>query len=91
MVRDFYRLCANGQRRDYLRRGNQYDEEKTEYRLEFKNWLEKLKYEHNVRMRDRNRYWLYGLLIAGGLIGLSVFYIVPKWRQTLDIKQDTTE
>ena len=65
-------------------------EQKAEYHLDFKNWLEKLKYEHNVRMRNRNRYWVYGLLIAGGLIGWFVFYIVPKWRQTLDIKQDPT-
>ena len=63
----------------------------TEYYLEFKNCLAKLKYDHNVRMRDRNRYWIYGELVVGGLIGLFVFYIVPKWRQTLDIKQDASE
>lgn len=65
-----------------------YGGTKTQYHLEFKNELEKLKYDHNVQMRGRNRYWLYSELILGGLIGLFVFYIVPKWRQTLDIKQD---
>jgi len=60
----------------------------TEYHLEFKNCLAKLKYDHNVRMRDRNRYWIYGELVVGGLIGLFVFYFVPRWRNTLDIKQD---
>jgi hypothetical protein len=70
---------------------DRYGGTKTKYHLEFKNCLAKLKYDHNVRMRDRNRYWLYSELILGGLIGLFVFYIVPKWRQTLDIKQDPTE
>lgn len=68
-----------------------YGGTKTQYHLEFKNLLEKLKYDHNVQMRGRNRYWVYSELILGGLIGLFVFYIVPKWRQTLDIKQDPTE
>ncbi len=70
---------------------DRYGGTKTKYHLEFKNLLEKLKYDHNVQMRGRNRYWLYSELILGGLIGLFVFYIVPKWRQTLDIKQDPTE
>lgn len=67
---------------------DRYGGTKTKYRLEFKNCLAKLKYDHNVRMRDRNRYWIYGELVVGGLIGLFVFYFVPRWRNTLDIKQD---
>ena len=31
----------------------------------FKNTLEELKYYHNVRMQDRNRYWVYGQLTIG--------------------------
>ena len=58
--------------------------------IAFKNSLEELKYYHNVRMRERNRYWVYGQLIVGGLFGLFVFYIVPKWRNTLDPQNDTS-
>jgi len=52
--------------------------------IEFKNSLEELKYYHNLQMLDRNRYWLYGQLILGGLLSLCAFYIIPKWRNTLD-------
>ena len=58
--------------------------------VEFKNGLEEVKYYHNVRMRDRNRYWVYGLMIVGGAIGLFVFYVVPKWRSKFDKERDTT-
>ncbi|MCG8345123.1 MAG: hypothetical protein MI685_08200 [Chlorobiales bacterium] len=58
--------------------------------IEFKNTLEELKYYHNLQMRDRNRYWLYGELIVGGLIGLFVFYIIPKRRNILDNPYDTS-
>ena len=57
---------------------------------EFKNSLEELKYYHNVRMRDRNGYWVYGEMIVGGLLGLFVFYIVPKWRKTQETQHGTT-
>jgi len=39
-------------------------------------------------MRDRNRYWVYGELIAGGLLGLLVFYIVPKLRKSQETQND---
>ena len=55
---------------------------------EFKNSLEELKYHHNVRMLNRNRYWVYGQLIIGGFIGLIVFYIVPKMRGTLETEYE---
>ena len=58
-------------------------------RVEFKNGLEELKYHHNVQMRDRNRYRVYGLMIVGGAIGLSAFYVVPKWRNKLDMERGT--
>lgn len=70
---------------------DRYGGVETEWRpIEFKNSLEELKYYHNVQMRDRNGYWVYGQLIVGGLIGLFVFYIVPKWRNTLETQHDTT-
>lgn len=54
------------------------------YPTEFKNSLEEGKYYHNRRMRDRNRYWVFGQLIIGGLVGVFAFYVVPKWRSKLD-------
>lgn len=70
---------------------DRYGGVETEWRpTEFKNTLEELKYYHNVRMRDRNRYWVYGKLIVGGLLGLFVFYIIPKWRNTLEDQHDTS-
>lgn len=70
---------------------DRYGNVQTEWRaIEFKNTLERLKYDHNVSMRDRNRYWVYGMLFVGGLIGLFVFYVVPKWRNTLPAESDTS-
>lgn len=70
---------------------DQYGGVQTEWRpIEFKNSLEELKYYHNVRMRDRNRYWVYGSLIVGGLIGLFVFHTIPKWRSILEPQDDAT-
>lgn len=67
----------------------QTDENVYEWRpVKFKNGLEELKYYHNVRMRDRNSYWMYGSMIAGGAIGLLVFFVVPKWRDKLEAKDD---
>ena len=59
--------------------------------IEFKNSLEELKHYHNVRMRDRNRYWVYGELIVGGFLGLFLFYIVPKWRYPQETLPHKTE
>ena len=71
---------------------NRYGVVQTERRpIEFKNPIEQSKYYHNVRMRDRNSYWVYGQMIVGGLFGLFVFYILPKWRNTLESHHDTTE
>jgi hypothetical protein len=58
--------------------------------IEFKNTLEELKYYHNVRMRDRNRYWVYGILAFGALAGAFVFFVVPRWGGTLGNEHDTT-
>ena len=70
---------------------DRYGGVQTEWRpTEFKDTLEELKYYHNVRMRDRNRYWVYGNLVVGGLLGLFVFYIIPKWRNTLEHQYDTS-
>ena len=70
---------------------NRYGEVQTEWHpTEFKNTLEELKYYHNERMRDRNRYWVYGELIVGGLLGFFVFYIIPKWRKTQEHQHDTS-
>ncbi len=53
----------------------------------FKNDLERLKYEHNHQMLQRNRYWTYGQVVVGGLLGWFLFYIVPKWNAAEEIKQ----
>lgn len=57
---------------------------------EFKNTLEELKYYHNVGMQDRNRYWVYGEFILGGLVGFFVFYLIPKWRNTQEHQHETS-
>ena len=48
--------------------------------VEFKDELEQRKYFHNQKMRQRNEYWVYGMIAFGGLLGLTVFYTGPKWR-----------
>lgn len=69
---------------------NRYGGVQTEwYPTEFKNTFEELKYYHNEQMRDRNRYWIYGLMLFGGILGLFVFYIIPKWRNNLEKQHDS--
>jgi len=46
----------------------------------FSSMLEELKYHHNVRMLERNRYWFYGTLVFGALVGALAFYLIPRWR-----------
>jgi RsiW-degrading membrane proteinase PrsW (M82 family) len=58
--------------------------------IEFKNSLEELKYYHNVKMRDRNGRWVVGQTIAGGFLGLLVFFIVPKLRGNPEQQRDAT-
>jgi len=48
--------------------------------VEFKNTLEALKYDHNKKMYERNRYWVYGELAAGILLAFFVFHVIPRWR-----------
>ena len=55
---------------------------------EFKNSIEELKYYNNVQMVERNTYWLGGLAIVGGAIGLFAFYVVPKCRNNLGLERD---
>ncbi len=38
-------------------------------------------------MLQRNRYWTYGQVVVGGLLGWFLFYIVPKWNAAEEIKQ----
>jgi len=56
--------------------------------MEFKSVLERLKYENNIRMRDRNRYWVYGTYGAGMLAGLLFLYVLPKRRGASVLLQD---
>lgn len=56
-------------------------EYKSEWRcVEFKNDLERQKYYHNRRMRQRNTYWVYGMVIFGGVLGVVMFHVLPRWR-----------
>ncbi|QDV40882.1 hypothetical protein Enr13x_07180 [Stieleria neptunia] len=60
-----------------------------EYRpIEFKNRLEELKYFHNVRMKERNGYWVWGQIIIGLGIGAFCFYYLPKWRSIVPERAD---
>jgi len=52
--------------------------------VEFNNTLEELKYYHNREMYDRNRYWGYGCILAGALLVIFVFHVIPKWRGRLN-------
>lgn len=48
---------------------------------EFVNTLERLKYQHNLRMVERNRVLLYAVMILGFVLPVAAFYAVPKWRK----------
>lgn len=54
----------------------------------FSSTLEELKYDHNVRMLERNRYWFYGTLIFGALAGYVAFSLIPRWRGRAGIQSD---
>ncbi len=49
--------------------------------VEFKNDLEASKYYHNRRMIDRNKWWMYGCIAAGGVIAVALFCIRPKTKE----------
>lgn len=65
--------------------GGRYNEQVTTewVPIEFKNTLEEVKYYHNVRMRDRNQYWLHSMLAFGAFAGLCAFFLIPRWRRVL--------
>jgi len=48
--------------------------------VDFKNMLEGAKYLHNVRMRNRNRWWLGFMLGVGAIAGIVVFSVIPRLR-----------
>jgi hypothetical protein len=54
----------------------------------FKNTLEELKYYHNLSMLERNQYWNYGVLAFGALAGFVTFYLVPRWRGSVEVRID---
>lgn len=56
--------------------------------IKFKNSIEELKYYHNANMMERNSYWIGGLVVVGGVIGLFAFYLIPKWRDKLEYQGD---
>ncbi len=51
--------------------------------VDFKNDVESAKYYHNAALRDRNRYWLYFTMGAGGVAGIWLFYLIPAHREDL--------
>jgi hypothetical protein len=53
--------------------------------VSFSSTLEELKYHHNVRMLERNRYWLYGTLVFGAFAGVLSFCLIPRWRRSSDV------
>ena len=57
--------------------------------VQFKDDLEELKFHHNYNMYKRNSYWVYTEIILGALVGMVVFYIIPKWRGRLKHWQGT--
>ncbi len=44
-----------------------------------KDHAAEIKHYHNQRMIERNKYWVYGTLVLGGLSGVLAFHTVPKW------------
>jgi hypothetical protein len=54
----------------------------------FKNTFERLKYDHNVRMLERNKYLVYGSLILSGLLGVFLFVVVARWRRIVAAQQE---
>lgn len=54
----------------------------------FSSTLEELKYHHNVRMLERNRYWFYGTLLFGALAGYVAFSLIPRWRARAGVQSD---
>lgn len=62
---------------------DRYTGPETEWRcVEFKNMLEEVKYYHNLNMRERNRYRVYGALAIGIAVSVLVFHVIPTWRGT---------
>lgn len=46
---------------------------------EFRSELDLLKYYHNVKIGERNKYWLFLSIALGALFGRFAFYTFPKW------------
>ena len=54
----------------------------------FKSTLEELKYQYNVGMLARNRYWFYATLIFGAIAGYVAFCLLPRWRRSPELRGD---
>jgi len=60
----------------------------TETFTAYEETLENLKYSHNMEMQRLNGWWVKGSLVFSGVIGLLVFFWIPKWIGKLEEKDD---
>ena len=69
-----------------------YGDQQIEYfPIQFKNTLEELKYYHNEQMAKKLRYWDIARLVVGGLIGICIFFVIPKFRNKIDSDSNLLE
>ncbi len=76
-------IVALPQDRDWCKNAMEFQtgEDTSESRcVDFKNTYEELKYYRNQDMANRNRYWVYGQLIAGAFGGWLMFSRLPARR-----------